>query len=188
MLWYLHTKAVYDIADRLKKLHPDVAIESCSSGGGRSDYGALMHFDQVWTSDNTDAVDRIVIQKGYSLLRPAKTMRAWVTDINWYNKPASLDFRFNVAMQGALGVGGNLTKYSDSDLQICKRNIALYKQIRELVQFGSLYRLLDVDECEISANQYVGGGKAESVLFIAANGTRFFKKSIPLRLRGLDGT
>lgn len=186
MLWYLHTKAVYDIVDKLKALHPHVAIESCSSGGGRSDYGALLHYDQVWTSDNTDAIDRMVIQKGYSLLRPIKTMRAWVTDINWYNKPCSLDFRFNIAMQGALGVGGDLTKYSKEDLEICKRNVALYKDIRDIVQFGSLYRLMDIDEDEILVNQYVNGDKSRSVCFIASKGTRFYKKPVPLRFRGLD--
>lgn len=186
MLWYLHTKAVYDIVDKLKALHPDVAIESCSSGGGRSDYGALMHYDQVWTSDNTDAIDRMVIQKGYSLLRPIKTMRAWVTDINWYNKPCTLDFRFNIAMQGALGVGGNLTKYSKEDLEICKKNITIYKEIRELVQFGNLYRNMDIDEDEILFNQYVNDEKTKSVAFIAANGTRFFKKGVPMLFDGLD--
>lgn len=186
MLWYLHTKAVYDIVDRLKALHPDVAIESCSSGGGRSDYGALLHYDQVWTSDNTDAIDRMVIQKGYSLLRPIKTMRAWVTDINWYNKPCSLDFRFNIAMQGALGLGGDLTKYSKEDLDICKKNVALYKNIRDIVQFGSLYRLMDIDKDEILVNQYVNGDKSRSVCFIASKGTRFFKKPVPLRFQGLD--
>lgn len=186
MLWYLHTKAVYDIVDKLKALHPNVAIESCASGGGRADYGALMHYDQAWTSDNTDGIDRMVIQKGYSLLRPIKTMRAWVTDINWYNKPCTLDFRFNIAMQGSLGIGGDLTKYSDDDLEICKRNIALYKDIRELVQFGSLYRNMDIDEDEILFNQYVNDEKTKSVAFIAANGTRFYKKAVPLCFDGLD--
>lgn len=186
MLWYLHTKAVYDIVDKLKALHPDIAFESCASGGGRSDYGALMHYDQVWTSDNTDGIDRMVIQKGYSLLKPIKTMRAWVTDIAGINKPCSLDFRFNIAMQGALGIGGNLTEYSDEDLEICKRNIELYKEIRSLVQFGNLYRLMDIDEDEILFNQYVNDEKTESVAFIAANGTRFYKKSVPMLFDGLD--
>ena len=98
-LWFKHTEAVYNIVDRLKEKHPDVAIESCSSGGGRSDYGALLHFDQVWTSDNTDSIDRMTMQKWFTYLRPTKAMRAWVTDINWYNSPMSLDFRFNVVDQ-----------------------------------------------------------------------------------------
>lgn len=186
MLWYLHIKAVYDLVDRLKTLYPDVAFESCASGGGRSDYGALSHFDQVWTSDNTDATDRMVIQKGYSLLKPIKTMRAWVTDINWYNRPCTLDFRFNIAMQGALGLGGNLTKYSDEDLTTCEKNIKLYKEIRELVQFGNLYRNMDIDEDEILFNQYVNDDKTKSVAFIAANGTRCYKKAVPMLFDGLD--
>jgi len=186
MLWYLHTKAVYDIVDRLKALHPDTAFESCASSGGRADYGALMHYDQVWTSDNTDGIDRMVIQKGYSLLRPIKTMRAWVTDIAGINKPCSLDFRFNIAMQGALGLGGDLTEYSEEDIEISKKNVALYKEIRELVQFGNLYRLMDIDKDEILFNQYVNDEKTKSVAFIAANGTRFYKKSVPMRFDELD--
>lgn len=185
MLWYKHTMAVYEIADRLKAKHPQLALESCSSGGGRSDYGALCHFDQVWTSDNTDAIDRMVIQKGYSLLNPIKTMRAWVTDIAGINKPASLDFRFNIAMQGALGIGGNLINYTDSDIEICRKNIAFYKEIRNIVQFGNLYRIMDIDDDEILVNQYVNDGKTKSVCFIAANGTRFFKKKVPLFFNGL---
>ena len=186
MLWYLHTKAVYDIVDKLKELHPGTAFESCASGGGRADYGALLHYDQVWTSDNTDGIDRMVIQKGYSLLRPIKTMRAWVTDIAGINKPCSLDFRFNIAMQGSLGIGGNLTSYSEEDLQICKKNVTIYKEIREIVQFGNLYRNMDIDEDEILFNQYVNDDRTKSVAFIAANGTRFYKKSVPLLFDGLD--
>ncbi len=185
-LWLRHTQAVYDIVDRLKEKHPDVAIESCSSGGGRSDYGALLHFDQVWTSDNTDSVDRMTMQKWFTYLRPTKVMRAWVTDVNWYNSPMSLDFRFNIAMQGSLGIGGNLTKYSREDLAIGKKNIELYKEIRHLVQFGDLYRILDPQKDEILFNLYVSEDKTEAVAFIASLTTSFMKKEIPLLFEGLD--
>lgn len=185
-LWLRHTQAVYDIVDRLKEKHPAVAIESCSSGGGRSDYGALLHFDQVWTSDNTDSVDRMMIQKWFTYLRPTKVMRAWVTDINWYNTPTTLDFRFNIAMQGALGVGGNLTKYSKKDLETAKKNVTLYKEIRHLVQFGDLYRILEAEKDEILFNLYVSESKKEAVGFVASHGTGFMKKAIPLKFTGLD--
>ncbi|MGN1203117.1 MAG: alpha-galactosidase [Eubacterium sp.] len=188
MYSYLHTMAVYSIVDRLKKKHPQTAIESCASGGGRCDLGALSHYDQAWTSDNTDAIDRITIQKGYSLLRPTKTMRAWVTDIAGINKPCSLDFRFAVAMQGALGIGGNLINYSEEDLEICKRNISIYKQIRDIVQFGDLYRILDIEKDEVSLNQYVNNDKSKSAAFLVANGTRFYKKRIPVCFDGLDSS
>lgn len=186
MYSYLHTKAVYDIVDALKDKHKNVAFESCASGGGRCDLGALKHFDQCWTSDNTDGIDRMTIQKGYSKLRPVKTMRAWVTDINWINKPCSLDFRFNIAMQGALGLGGNLLNYSDDELEICRKNIALYKEIRTLVQFGDLYRMRDFDENEYLLNEYVSHDKSKAVCFLAAWGTRFFKKRVNIKLAGLD--
>lgn len=186
MLWYLHTKAVYDIVDKLKTAHPGVTIESCCSGGGRSDLGALQHFDMFWTSDNTDGIDRMTIQKGCSWLKPTKAMRAWVTDIEGINKPCSLDFRFAVAMQGSLGIGGNLTKYSAADLEICKKNIALYKQIRNIVQFGDLYRILDIEKDEVLLNQYVTADKSKAVAFLLANGTRFYKKRIPICFDGLD--
>lgn len=185
-LWYRHTQAVYGIVDRLKEKHPDVAIESCSSGGGRSDYGALLHFDQVWPSDNTSSIDRMTMQNRFTYLRPTKVMRAWVTDVNWYNPPMSLDFRFHVAMQGSLGIGGNLTKYSDDDLTIAKSNIKLYKEIRHLVQLGDLYRVLDPDRDEILFNIYVSQDKKEAVGFLSSSVTRFMKKEIPLFFDGLN--
>ena len=185
-LWYRHTQAVYDIVDRLKEKHPDVAFESCASGGGRSDYGALLHFDQVWTSDNTSSVDRMMMQKWFTYLRPTKVMRAWVTDVNWYNPPMSLDFRFHVAMQGALGIGGNLTKYSLTDLATARKNVTLYKEIRHLVQFGDLYRVLDPDRDEILFNVYVSEDKNEAVGFLSSVVTRFMQKQIPLKFEGLD--
>ena len=185
MYSYLHTMAVYRIVDELKRRHPAVQFESCASGGGRCDLGAISHFDQVWTSDNTDGIDRMTIQKGYSMLHPIKTMRAWVTDIAGINKPCSLDFRFHIAMQGALGLGGNLEKYSPEELEICRRNVALYKEIRPLVQFGDLYRILDADRDEVLCNQYVSRDKMQAVLFLSARGTRFFKKKMNLRFAGL---
>ena len=186
MLYYLHTKAVYDIVDRLKEKHCDVQFEACASGGGRADLGALSHFDQCWTSDNTDAIDRMAIQHGYSLLRPIKAMRAWVTDIAGINKPCTLVFRFNIAMQGALGLGGNLLKYTDDDKEISKKNIALYKKIRNIVQFGDLYRVSNPDDNEVLINSYVEKNKSKAVIFIASRGTRFFKKRINVLFDGLE--
>lgn len=186
MLWYYHTIAVYDIVDRLRKEFPHVQFESCSSGGGRADYGALKHFDMVWTSDNTDAIDRMSIQKTYALTRPVKTMRAWVTDINWYNRNTPLDFRFNIAMRGSLSLGGNLNNYTDEMLAECRKYVDFYKGIRDIVQFGELYRLLDFEEDEISADIYVKPDKTEAVLFIAAVNTKCMKQPVPLYIDGLD--
>ncbi|MCR5208297.1 MAG: alpha-galactosidase [Eubacterium sp.] len=185
-VWYRHVKAVYDIVDRLREKHPDVQFESCSSGGGRCDWGALAHFDMAWTSDNTDAIDRIKIQKNYALNRPLKTMRAWVTDRNWYNRNVPLEFKFNIAMRGALSLGGNLNKYTDGEIETCKKYVELYKKIRNTVQFGDLYRLLDLEKDEISADLYLNGDKTEGVLFIAAVNTSCIKEAETMYLDGLD--
>ena len=184
-LWYRHVKAVYEIADRLKEKHPDLQLECCASGGGRAELGALSHFDMVWTSDNTDPVDRLSIQNGFSLLYPIKCMRAWVTDTNRWSRPKDWDFRFNVTMQGSLSIGGNLLKYSEEELEIHRKYIALYKEIRNTVQFGRFYRIANFEEDKIYATQYVNGN--QSVLFLAKNVNTFFnEKFYRIKLDGLD--
>lgn len=186
-LWYRHTMAVYDIADRLKHKYPYLQLEACASGGARAEYGALGHFDMVWTSDNTDPVDRLEIQNGFSLIYPTKSMRAWVTDANKETRPVSLDYRFNVSMQGSLSIGSNLLEYTDEEIEKCKNYIALYKEIRNVVQFGSLYRLRNSHEHGFFANQYVSRDGSESVLFVTglANGC-FNKQFRSISLKGLD--
>lgn len=186
-LWYRHTKAVYSIADRLKEKYPYLQLEACASGGGRADYGALSHFDMVWTSDNTDPVDRLDIQRGFSMLYPIKCMRAWVTDWNASNRPVSLDFRFNSSMQGSLSVGSNLLNYSDEELEKSRKYIALYKDIREVVQFGDLYRLKNYGENGFYVNQYVSADKSKSVVFICTPVNSMFNRQYKtIRLKGLD--
>lgn len=184
-LWYRHIKAVYDIADRLKQKHPNLQLECCASGGGRVDLGSLSHFDMVWTSDNTDPVDRLEIQHGYSLLYPIKCMRAWVTDTNRDSRPNDWDLRFNVAMQGSLSIGGNLLKYDEKELEIHRKYIAMYKEIRNTVQFGKLYRLADFKNDSIYATEYVDD--EQGVLFLCTSANSFFNdKFYHITLNGLE--
>lgn len=186
-LWYRHTMAVYDIADMLRQKHPNLQIEACSSGGGRAEYGAMKHFDMVWTSDNTDPIARLDIQRGFSMIYPIKCMRAWVTDTNKHVRGTALDLRFNVSMQGSLSIGSNLLKYTDEELEKCKQYIELYKDIRPVVQFGNLYRLKNHHDDGLYVNQYVSDDKKRSVVFIVAKGdfmvNDFFKT---VKLKGLD--
>ena len=184
-LWYRHIKAVYEIADKLKAKHPDLQIECCASGGGRVDLGSLSHFDMVWTSDNTDPLDRLETQDGFSLLYPIKCMRAWVTDTGRDVRPNDWDFRFNVTMQGSLSIGGNLSKYSKEELDIHKKYIKLYKEIRNTVQFGRFYRLANFEKDKFYATQYVDD--EQSVVFLCKNANIFFNDNfIHLNLNGLD--
>lgn len=184
-LWLRHTNAVYAIADRLKKKYPYLQLEACASGGGRADLGALGHFDMVWTSDNTDPLDRLIIQQGFSMLYPIKCMRAWVTDWNDNRRPVSLDFRFASSMQGSLSIGANLNEYSEQDMGKAKKYIALYKEIRPIVQLGRLYRLRNESAHGYWANEYVGDN--EAVLFVMTTAhTLDNRHHKVLNLRGLD--
>ena len=150
-IWYYHIKAIYDIVTELKKKHPNVLFEACASGGGRTDYGILGIFDDFWTSDNTDAYDRLYIQDAYSYIYPIKAMRAWVTDCPNFlsGRVIPMKFRYHSAMMGTLGIGCNILKFTEEDVVISKEMVRQYKEIRPIVQEGDFYRLENS-----SANQY----------------------------------
>lgn len=186
-LWIDHVRSVYAIMDRLRADHPGLRIESCSGGGGRVDLGVLSRTDQVWTSDNTDPVDRLAIQHGYSQVYPARTMAAWVTDSPsaFTGRRTPLRFRFHVAMAGVLGIGGDLSSWSTEELAEAGGLIAEYKAIRPTVQTGQLYRLTGDTDSAVSAVQYVAG--PDAVVLAWRVSMRFGRPPERLRLTGLDG-
>ncbi|NGN62394.1 alpha-galactosidase [Streptomyces sp. A7024] len=183
-----HVHGLYALLDRLRAAHPQVAFESCSGGGGRVDLGILARTDQVWTSDNTDPLDRLPIQHGFSQLHPARVMAAWVTDSpnhQMQSRAASLRFRFVSAMAGVLGIGGDLARWSEAELAEAAGWVAAYKRIRPLVQGGELHRLRPPQE-GLSAVQYVRGDGAETAVLGWLQAQRYAEPVPPLRLRGID--
>lgn len=186
-VWYYHIMSVYDIVDRLKKKHPDIQFESCASGGGRCDLGAISHFDEVWTSDNTDPVDRLYIQNGYSLFYPRKAMRAWVTNSNDGSRRVALDYRFAVSMQGVLSIGSNLLKYTDEEVETCKKYIELYKRYRNVIQFGDLFRLADLMNNPYCITEYLDKEKKQGIVFICRGTDSLFKNNYAVvKMKGLE--
>ncbi|WP_410673591.1 alpha-galactosidase [Amycolatopsis sp. cmx-4-68] len=185
-LWVDHTRAVYALLDRLRADHPGLRIEACSGGGGRIDFGVLARADQVWPSDNTDTLDRLRIQHGYGQVYPASAMSAWVTDDpNFVTARATpLRFRFHVAMAGVLGLGGRIVDWPDEDLALAREAIALYRDIRPVVQHGALYRLRAPADDGVTALQYVHGDRV--VVFAYRQAAHFNAPERPLRLDGLD--
>jgi len=163
----------------LEALHP-----------GRIDLGILARTDQVWTSDNTDALDRIRIQEGYSLAYPARTMEAWVTHAHNHQtgRISPLSIRFDVAMRGALGLGSSLNELDDAELAEYASYIAFYKRIRPVVQNGDLYRLQRLEEFGASVLQYVLPDGSEAVYSIAVREHQFHWFRPPTPLRGLHPT
>ncbi|MFI9168873.1 alpha-galactosidase [Streptomyces lincolnensis] len=187
-LWVDHVEALYALLDRLRAAHPNVAFESCSGGGGRIDLGIMGRTDQVWTSDNTDPLDRLAIQHGFSQIHPARVMAAWVTDspnTQLNGRVSSLRFRFVSAMAGVLGVGGDLSEWTEEELAEARGWVSLYKEIRPLVQRGDLYRLRP-PAGGLSAVQYVLGD--ETVVLAWLQSQHYGESAPALRLRGLDAT
>ena len=185
--WVAYTRNVYEIIDRLRAKYPKLEIESCSGGGGRVDLGILTRADEVWTSDNTDAFDRLRIQEGFSLAYTPKTMMAWVTDVpNFNGRSTPLQYRFLVAMMGSMGIGGNLNKWSDADVDLATRMVALYKSIRKTVQEGRLYRLFSPRSDAFSATEYVSEDGKQAVLFAFRTAQHFGYPAPVVRLSGLD--
>lgn len=185
-LWVDHVHALYRLLDRLRAAHPGVAFESCSGGGGRIDLGIMARTDQVWTSDNTDPLDRLAIQHGFSQVHPARAMAAWVTDSpndQLNGRASSLRFRFVSSMAGVLGVGGDLTRWSDEELAEARTWVELYKEIRPVVQGGDLHRLR-APEGGLSAVQYSRDGEVVVLAWLQAQ--HYGEPVAPVRLRGLD--
>ncbi len=168
-IWRAHTAGVYSIMDRLRAKHPALEIQSCSGGGGRIDLGILARTDQVWTSDNTDAFDRLRIQEGFSLAYPARCMEAWVTHERSHitQRITSLALRFDVAMRGALGIGSSLNELSEAELAEYASYIAFYKRIRPIIQNGTLYRLERLEEFQASVVEYVQSDGRAAVYSVA---------------------
>lgn len=185
-MWFDHIKAVYDIVKTLKKKHKDVLFEACASGGGRIDYGILGIFDDFWTSDNTDAYDRLFIQHTYSHIYPIKAMRAWVTDcpnfLSQRNIP--LKFRFHSAMMGTLGIGGNILKWNENELGLAKKMVEEYKNIREIVQEGDFFRLESTSANDYHLFEYTK--EDEALLFVFLPQTKIGHRPVRVKLRNLE--
>ncbi len=134
---------LYRVLEAITSEFPHILFESCSGGGGRFDPGMLHYMPQTWTSDNTDAVSRLRIQYGTSMVYPISTMGAHVSAVpnHQVNRMTSVQTRGNVAMSGNFGYELDLTQMTDEDKEEVKAQVRQYKEIRHLVQFGEFYRL-----------------------------------------------
>ena len=179
------------LVETLRSEFPDVWFENCSSGGGRIDMAMNSRFDFNWTSDNTDPIDRIFIQDSYLTIFPANTMISWVTHEDWHRQNIPLDFKFDVSMAGVLGVGYDITKWTETEKDIAKEKIARYKEIRKTVQYGTPYRLVSPFDTNRSILQFVAKDHSESIVFVynlaeyPNNVTPGNQQSPLVRLRGL---
>ena len=180
---------LYSILAELRQKHPGIEIESCSGGGGRVDLGILHYTDEVWPSDNTDPLDRLTQQDGFTHAYPVEVMLSWVTDSpHWLNsRTTSVNYRMLVSMEGALGIGGNLNKWTDEELSIAKRLISSYHEVQKTIAQGDLYRLISPTQgSEFAATETVSPDKSQAVFFAFVHSTQEGRTFPRLQLLGLD--
>lgn len=184
-----YVQGLYKVCERLREKYPDIIVQCCSSGGNRVDFGSMKYFNEVWTSDNSDAISRVKIQYGTSLIYPACVMGAHVSAVpnHQTGNVTSLKFRFDVACAGRLGMELQPKSLTADERELADRCIKSYKTYRDLVFQGDLHRLASPYEGDYYGLMYVSEDKRRAVVFCYC--MRFQNHSIGshiFRLSGLD--
>ncbi|NDV58043.1 alpha-galactosidase [Bacteroides sp. 519] len=182
-LYIQHVRGLYNVLERVKAKYPNLPMMLCAGGGGRSDYEALKYFTEFWPSDNTDPIERLFIQWGFSQVFPSKTLCAHVTT---WNRNTSIKFRTDVAMMGKLGFDIKLEDMNTNEQQFCRQAVNNYNQLKPVILDGDLYRLVSPYEGNHTSSMYVSKDKNKAVLFAFDIHPRYAEKLLPIRLQGLD--
>ncbi len=142
-IYHRYILGVYSLYERLTSKFPNVLFESCASGGGRFDPGMLYYAPQGWISDNSDAVERLKIQYGTSMCYPISSMgtHVSVTPNHQVFRNTPLHTRANVAYFGTFGYELDLNKLTPQESEEVRKQITFMKQYREVLQYGTFYRL-----------------------------------------------
>lgn len=179
---------LYELINKLTTAFPQILFESCSSGGGRFDPGMLYYMPQTWTSDNTDAVERLKIQYGTSLVYPVSTIGAHISAVpnHQVHRETSLKFRGDVAMSGNFGYELDLTQFTDAEKIQVKEQVAMYKEHRSLIQKGDLFRLRSPFQGNETSWMFVSEDRCEAIVFYFQVLAKPNPATDVLQLRGLD--
>jgi alpha-galactosidase len=179
------TQGFYALLDALRAAHPQVEIESCSSGGGRIDWGALARCTRVWPSDNNDAIERLRIIPAWSQFLPLEVLGSHVgpSPNPITGRRLAMDFRAKVAMFGHMGVEADPARMSDTERATLAAHIALYKAWRPVLHHGGLWRLAHPDP-HITGLMVTHEGRALALAAQTAFAPLF--DAAPVRLAGLD--
>ena len=182
-LYVDYVRGLYNVLDRIKEKYPDLEMMLCSGGGGRCDFEALKYFTEFWCSDNTDPIERLYIQWGFSQFMPSKSMCAHVT--NW-NKDASVKFRVDVAFPCKLGFDIDLKGMDKEDRQYCTNLVKEYNRLKPVIYSPDLYRLVSPYETKHCVLERVSETKDHAILAIYDMHPDFNEQLLPTRLQGLD--
>ena len=159
---------LYELLEHLTADYPEILWEGCSGGGGRFDAGFIYYMPQSWTSDNTDAVERMKIQYGTSLAYPISSITAHVSAVpnHQTGRSTSLKTRGETAMSAVFGYELDLTKLSPEEKKQVKDQIISYQTIRPVIQYGHYYRLASPFEENIAAWMFVSPKQDEAIVFL----------------------
>ena len=187
--WIDYTQGFYKVMERIRAKYPDVLIQACASGGGRVEFGAMKYFNEVWTSDNTEALSRTRIQYGTSLFYPATVMGSHVsaTPNHQTGNITPIKFRFDIACAGRLGMELQPKRMDDAEKRFARKAVASYKAYRDIVMEGDLYRIgTPYDDTGYYGLMYVSKDKKKAVLFTYC--IRYQSRTLipKFRLHGLD--
>lgn len=182
-LYIDHVRGIYNVLKRIEQKYPEIPMMLCSGGGGRCDYEALKYFTEFWCSDNTDPIERVYIQWGFSQFFPAKAMAAHVTS---WNKNTSVKFRTDVASMCRLGFDIGLGELTADEIAYCQQAIANWKRLQPAIMDGTQYRLVSPYETNHAAVEYVDSSHNMGVVFAYNLSPRFHEKLSRVKLRGLD--
>ena len=179
---------VYDLYERLISRFPHILFESCASGGARFDPGMLYYAPQAWTSDDTDAIERIKIQYGTSMVYPISSMGSHVSAIPNHQllRNTPIETRANVAYFGTFGYELDLNKLSVEEQEKVKEQVRFMKQYREIIQFGTFYRLQSPFEHNASAWMVVSPDQKTAVVGYYRVLQRVNSSYTRLKLQGLS--
>ena len=187
-LYYRYLMGVYDLMDRLNRRFPKVLFDGCSGGGARFDLGVLHYHPQIWTSDNTDGLERLFIQYSTSFAYPPLVMGAHISSVPNHitHRSIPLKWRALVAMSGNFGVEADITKWSLKEQKELAGYIKTYKEIRPLVQFGDFYRLESPYESNRASWMFVSRDQTAALLFVfQVKPSPKGEKAKGLKLKGL---
>lgn len=179
---------VYKLYEKLIKKYPKILFESCAGGGGRFDPGMLYYAPQTWTSDNTDAIERLKIQYGHSFVYPLKSIGSHVSAVpnHQVGRMTPIDTRANVAFFGTFGYELDMTKLTHAEKEIVKKQIAFFKENRSLIQHGHFYRLLDPFQSNETSWMVVSEDREEAIVGYYKVFAKPNDKYYRLKLKGLD--
>lgn len=181
-LYIDHVRGIYSVLERLKEKYPNLPMMLCSGGGARCDYEALKYFTEFWPSDNTEPVERIFIQWGFSQVFPSQVLCAHVT--GWGKQ--SVKFRTDVAMMCKLGFDIGIADMTADEQAFCQEAVKNFKRLSPVILQGDFYRLVSPYETNHAAVVHVGKDKRKAVLYAYDLYPRFGEKLFPVKLQGLN--